>query len=96
MDYLTGVFEAVRTHDNHMVEGMKFDVRLSMTKEEMKNKRKEEGRGLVEVNQETIKKRYFKPNMIQDPWENCKPVQVQLKHWFDQNKSFEYGLIRLY
>ena len=47
-----------------------------MTKEEMKNKRKEESRGLVEVNEETIKKRYFKPNMMTDPWKHCKPVQV--------------------
>ena len=69
-------FIAVRTHDNHCVDGIKFEVRLSMTKEEMKNKRKEESRGMVEVNEETIKKRYFKPNMMTDPWKHCKPVQV--------------------
>jgi len=71
------IFESVRTHDNHCVDGIKFEVRLSMTKEEMKNKRKEESRGMVEVNEETIKKRYFKPNMMTDPWKHCKPVQIE-------------------
>lgn len=71
------IFESVRTHDNHCVDGIKFEVRLSMTKEEMKNKRKEESRGLVEASEETIKKRYFKPNMMTDPWKHCKPVQIE-------------------
>ena len=35
------IFEAVRMHENHCLDGIKFEVRLSMTKEEMKNKRKE-------------------------------------------------------
>lgn len=53
-----------------------MDVRLSLSKEELKSKRKEESLGVVEIDQESIAKRYYKTSMLEDPWRNCKPVQV--------------------
>ena len=53
-----------------------MDVRVSLSKEELKSQRKGESLGVVEIDQQTIAKRYYKHSMLEDPWRNCKPVQV--------------------
>ena len=63
--------------EKHCILGCYVDVRLSLSKEELKSQRKAESLGTTEVPQEQIAKRYFKDSMLEDPWRHCKPVQVK-------------------